>query len=218
MKKIHSLIIVTLFMTYCTHAQISVGLKAGVNLSSLKGDGYSDSDQKSLLGLAIGGLVNYAINDKFSVQPELFFSQEGTQWKTSDEVEKNRLNYLNIPVLLQYRDPSGFFAQTGPQIGFLLSAKKKYKDAGAGGVITDGSQSGDQSGSNEPQSYDIKHFYASSLLSWGLGAGYIHESGFGINARYNIGLSNTLKKTADGKIHSRLFTIGVIYMLESLKK
>lgn len=215
---IHSLVIIMLLTAYCTQAQISAGLKAGVNLSSLKGDGYSDTDQKSSMGLAIGGLVNYAINEKFSIQPELFFSQEGTQWKSSDEEQKNRLNYLNIPVLLQYRDPSGFFAHTGPQIGFLLSAKMKYKDAGPGGVITDGSQSGGQSGGSQTETRDIKHFYASSPLSWGLGAGYIHESGFGINARYNMGLSNALKKTADGKIHSRVFNIGVIYMLESQKK
>lgn len=105
MKKIHSLVIVMLFMAYCTQAQISVGLKAGVNLSSLKGTGYSDSDQKSFMGLAIGALVNYAINEKFSIQPELLFSQEGTQWKSSGEEQKDRLNYLNIQVLVQYREP-----------------------------------------------------------------------------------------------------------------
>lgn len=217
MKKINSLIIVMLFMAYGTQAQINVGLKAGVNFSSLKGGGYSSPDQKSLMGLAIGGLVNYAVTEKISIQPELFFSQEGTQWKNVDEEQKNQLNYLNIPVLVQYRGPSGFFVHTGPQIGLLLSAKMKYKYNGGGGIVVgDGGAGGDVQG--ESQTQDIKRFYASSPISWGLGAGFISKSGFGVNARYNLGLTNALKKSADGKIHSRVINIGVIYMLESIKK
>ncbi|MEO9144412.1 MAG: porin family protein [Ginsengibacter sp.] len=218
MKKINFLIIAMLLMTYGAEAQISFGLKAGVNFSSLKGNGYTDPDQKPFIGLAIGGLANYTITEKLSIQPELIFSQEGTQWKATDEEQKNRLNYLNVPILVQYRTPSGFFVHTGPQIGLLLSAKMTYKDHGAGGMVGEGDWDKEEHRGGQPPTLDIKRFYAGSPISWGLGAGFIHQSGFGIIARYNIGLTNALKKASDGTIYSRIFNIGIIYMPGSLKK
>lgn len=218
MKKMYSLFLVMLFTTNCTEAQIRTGLKTGINLSSLKGSGYTDPDQKSFMGLAIGGLANYKIDQNFSIQPEVLFSREGTQWKSLDYDQKNRLSYLNIPVLLQY-DHSGFFAHTGPQIGLLVSAKMKYKENRSPAVVVAGADPDrDNPDGSGMQKSDIKNYYAYSPVSWALGAGYIHESGFGINARYNIGLSNTFKKTNVTNIHSRVFSIGVIYMLCSTKK
>ena len=208
MKKIHLLTIAMLFITYCTEAQISFGPKAGLNIANLSGKDINDG--KSLIGLAIGGLVNYAINEKFSIQPELLFSQEGMQWKDEDYKQKNRLNYLNIPILAQYNHPSGFFAHTGPQLGLLLSAKSKFKDE----IPSIGDGPGDAiSGTN-----DIKEYFSKAIVSWALGAGYLHESGFGVNLRYNRGLSNSLSKTNDGKAASSVFNIGVVYVLKSLKK
>lgn len=219
MKNIHSLIIILVFTTYCTKAQLRVGFKAGVNLSSIQGSGYTDPDQKLFMGLDIGGLVNYSINQKFSLQPELFFSQEGTQWKSADYDQKNRLNYLNIPLLVQYSTPSGFFAQTGPQMGLLVSAKMKYKEnRSAGGIVEVASQDEENPDGLKIQKVNIKNSYARSPVSWVFGAGYIHESGFGINARYNIGLSNILMKTSVTSIHSRIFNIGITYMLHQIKK
>jgi hypothetical protein len=214
MKQFLLLTISMLLVCCCTEAQISAGLKAGLNLSALKGSDYNTPEQKTLMGIAIGGLVNYAINEKLSVQPELLYSQEGAQWKGEYE-QKNLLNYLNIPLLVQYDNPSGFYGHTGPQIGFLLSAKMKYKEPNLPGTGTIGE---DQPGSGVYETRDIKKVYSGTNLSWAFGAGYRHESGFGINARYNIGLSNVLGKHGDGKIHSSVFNIGIAYMLTCLKK
>jgi hypothetical protein len=212
MRKIHSLIIVMLLITCCAEAQISVGLKAGLNVANLS---IEDSQgQKPLMGLAAGGLVNYALNDEFSIQPELLFSQEGTQWKDEDYEQKNRLNYFNIPILVQYRHSSGFFAHTGPQIGLLLSAKSKYKDQ----LPSIGGVGDDEPGGVISGSTDIKSFMSKAVISWALGAGYLHESGFGVNVRYNRGLSNSLSKNNDGKGTSSVFNIGVFYVFKSLKK
>lgn len=54
MKKVHSLIIAMLFITYCTKAQIRAGLKAGINLSSIKGSDFNDPAQKTLMGWLSG--------------------------------------------------------------------------------------------------------------------------------------------------------------------
>ena len=85
------------------------------------------------------------------------------------------LSYINVPVLLQYNNPSGFFAHTGPQVGFLMSAKAK-----AGG-----------------EEQDMKEFVNSTDFAWAIGAGFATQSGFGFNARYNIGLSK-LDKEGEG--------------------
>jgi len=214
MKKIFLLTVSMLLVCCCIEAQISAGLKIGLNFSALKGDGYSSPDQKALMGMTVGGLINYAINEEFSVQPELLYSREGTQWKGTYE-QKNLLNYINIPLLVQYDNPSGFYGHTGPQIGFLLSAKMKYKEPDLPGIGTVGD---DQPGSSQFETRDIKGIYSGSNFSWTFGAGYRHESGLGINARYNLGLSNVLGKHGDGKIHSSVFNIGIVYMLTSLKK
>ncbi len=176
-----------------TQAQISYGVKLGLNISNVSGDDFDHPDKKSLMGLAIGGLLNYKINDQFSVQPELFYSQEGTRWKDSDYTERERLNYLNLPILAQYDHPSGFFAHTGPQAGFLLSAKQT--DIGDG----------------ESESFDIKDDYKGFVFSWALGAGYRHTSGLGVAARYNLSLSNIIDYT--DKATGKVFSIGAFYIL-----
>jgi len=119
------------------------------------------------------------------------------------------LNYFNIPILVQYNHSSGFFAHTGPQIGLLLSAKSKYKDQ----LPSIGGVGDDEPGGVISGSTDIKSFMNKAVISWALGAGYLHESGFGVNVRYNRGLSNSLSKNNDGKGTSSVF-----YVFKSLKK
>jgi len=64
------------------------------------------------------------------------------------------MDYVNIPVLFKYNNPGGFFAETGPQLGFLISAKAK-----SGSV-----------------SFDAKSNYKSTDFSWAIGAGYLISS------------------------------------------
>jgi hypothetical protein len=96
---------------------------------------------------------------------------------------------LNIPLLLQY-NASGFIAETGPQIGFLMSAKAKADD----------------------DDVDVKDFFESTNLSWAVGLGYQLPGGIGINARYNLGLSNIAKTEDDDfKYKANTIQIGLSY-------
>ena len=137
-----------LLLAVSSFAQVNFGLKAGVNFSSFTGADAGGSS--TLTGFNIGGLVNFPISPMFSVQPELFFSQEGAKETGSDN--KLSLGYINIPVLLQYNNarPAGFYAETGPQLGLLISAKDK-----SNGV-----------------SVDVKSSIKSTAVSWALGLGY----------------------------------------------
>jgi opacity protein-like surface antigen len=176
------------------------GLKAGINLSDVKVD-TDDEDEASERRFAyhFGGFVNLPISSMFSVNPELLFSAEGgkEEEKIGGDEYKSviKLNYLNIPVMLQYNNPSGFFAETGPQIGFLMSAKAKEE----------------VNGDNEDEE-DIKDDLSGTNISWGIGLGYKLASGIGFGARYNYGLSNIAKEdTDDAKLKTSTIQISLIY-------
>ena len=101
-------------------------------------------------------------------------------------------SYLNIPVLAKYQHSSGLYGETGPQLGFLLAANVK-----SGGT-----------------SQDVKSSYKSTDFSWAFGVGYkIPLIGAGIDARYNLGLSNIAAEQVNGySVKNSVFQIGVFYL------
>lgn len=169
------------------------GVKAGANMYQFGGSDGSDLEsQKMKIGFNLGGFANIALSEQFSVQPELLFSNQGTMQKEGDAKVTWNLNYINIPVMAQYNNASGFYAETGPEIGFLMSAKAKYDIDG------------------DSESEDIKDSFKGFNFSWGIGAGYKLSSGFGVGARYVLGLSNIIDE-GDAKVTNNGFHVGVFY-------
>ncbi|HMR93193.1 MAG TPA: porin family protein [Chitinophagaceae bacterium] len=167
-------------------AQAKFGAKAGLNLANWSG---SDADgAKMKIGFHFGGLVNLAVSESFSIQPELQFSNQGIKSDDGEVDVTIHSNYLNIPVMAQYNNASGFYAETGPYVGFLLSAKAKA----------------------EGESEDIKEWFKSTDFGWGLGLGYKLASGLGFGARYNFGLAK-LPEEGDGKISNSVIQVGLSY-------
>ena len=94
---------------------------------------------------------------------------------------KYSLGYINVPVLLQYMFDNGFRIQAGPQLGFLVSA-------------------------------DNKDYLNPIDFGVGIGVSYVVPStGFGIDARYNLGLSN-INKDDVVKSTNRGLQLGVFYI------
>jgi hypothetical protein len=122
MKKIILTAAAVFAFSFANAQDMKLGVKGGLNSSTLSGvDG-----AKSLIGLNIGGFVEFKVSDKFSVQPELLYSMQGV--KTDMTL---KLNYINIPVIAKYAVAEKFNLQAGPQIGFLVSANQDgvdYKD------------------------------------------------------------------------------------------
>ncbi|MEO6405038.1 MAG: porin family protein [Ferruginibacter sp.] len=183
MKKLILSFAIVAIATLGANAQVKFGIKAGVNISTLRGDDVSDA--KSLIGVYGGGLVNIPISTMFSVQPEVLYSGEGAK----DGSDKLMLSYVNIPVLLKYSNPSGFFAELGPQIGILISAKAK-----SGGT-----------------SDDIKEFLKSSNFSLAGGLGYNFTPSIGAGIRYTLGLAN-IGKDSGSDLKTGTISIGLHYM------
>jgi hypothetical protein len=166
-------------------AQVSPGIKIGGNISDLHSDG---SASHSKVGLHLGGLAHIHLSDRFALQPEVVYSRQGAKSKASGDDISVHLDYLNIPVLFQYMFANGFRIQTGPQLGFMLSAK---------------AESG-----NETQ--NVKDGYNSIDLSLPIGVGIITDSGFGVDARYVLGLSN-VSENDNNKVTNRVLQLGVFY-------
>ena len=199
MKKL--IILTALSIIFCAaKAQLSFGPKAGLNIAHVsvaKSSDYSYSSTTRFYGGAFG---NYKLSDMFAAQLEILYSGEGEKGKdlsnnnTSDNI---KISYLNVPVLFQYKSPVGVYAETGPQVGFLLSIKEKY---------------GDES------DQDIKSYYKSVNFSWAFGLGYKLEKyvpGLGINARYTLGLGAINKATVNaGSLKTRAFSFGLFYAFE----
>lgn len=191
MKRIFILVLaVAGFAT--ANAQLSFGGKAGLNLSTFAGEDADESKMKP--GFHIGGLIQVPITESLIFQPELVFSTQGAKFKEEYMGEsyeyKINTSYLNIPLLAKYQTASGFFGETGPQFGFLMSAKAK----------------------GEGESEDVKESFKKLDFAWAFGLGYKMENGLGINARYNLGLSN-LPDDGEGKLKNSVFQVGVFYVL-----
>lgn len=167
MKRIFVLSVFTL-IGFTIQAQIKFGIKAGANFTSFSGSDakLEGMSPKYKVGFAGGGLVNIQLSEMFSLQPELLYSMEGATYKYEGESAHLKTDYINIPVLAQYNNASGFYAETGPQVGFLTSAK----------VSSDGN------------SVDMKEYFKKLNFAWGFGVGYKLSNGLGIGARYNLGL------------------------------
>lgn len=160
------------------------GLKAGINFATLNSDGPGEINTRT--ALHVGALAHIHLSKMTALQPELLYSRQGAKYPGNTT---NRFNYLNLPVNLQYMFDNGFRIQTGPQLGFILAAKS-------------------ETGTLET---DIKNQIKSLDFSWTAGVGFLFPNGFGIDARYNFGISDITK--ASGKTMNNVLQTGVFYQI-----
>lgn len=123
------LIAVSLFMVGTAYSQISIGPKAGVNFSTITGKNNS-LDKKSLVGFNVGVVTNIGISEMFSIQPELFFSQQGYRFGgtvlDSPATVTQTFNYVNLPILAKATFGEGNvrgYVNLGPYVGYMVGGK-----------------------------------------------------------------------------------------------
>lgn len=110
MKKIMLSILAVVAFGTANAQDIKFGVKAGANFSNFSGD----ADTDGLTSFYIGGLADFAVSEKFHVQPELLYSMEGAK--------DAEMSFLRIPIMAKYYVAEGFNLQAGPSIGFKMSA------------------------------------------------------------------------------------------------
>ena len=161
-------------------------IKGGINLYNIHNSNGAEYDMKP--GVHLGLLGHIHLTKQVAFQPELVFSMQGA--KNSNT--KINLNYVNIPLMIQYMFDNGFRLQAGPQIGLLASAKTKN-----GNVTT-----------------NIKDNLKTADFGLGFGVGYVHPpTGFGVDARYNLGLT-TINENSSVKSTNRGLQLGVFYLFK----
>ncbi|HEV3326648.1 MAG TPA: porin family protein [Puia sp.] len=199
MKKLALLILAGSFFA-TANAQFAFGIKAGANFSNASGDGLSGLSTSTLTGFNGGVFFKLPIGGHLSIQPELVYSGQGFKADENGYTATFTENYINIPVLLKYRFPMGLFIETGPQIGFLMSANAKYQGVSA----------------------SDKSNYTSTDFDWAVGAGFhIPTTKLAVDVRYNIGLANIASSSSNtgssssNTVHNNVFQIGLMYTLFS---
>ncbi len=159
------------------------GIKGGYNLAAVSFDGDGETEQRS--GFHLGFYGESFLSESFSIQPELVYSQQGYKITNSSGTFTQKLDYINLPIMLKAYPSKNFFLEAGPQIGLAVAHKEEY--------------SGLFSGSQE---YDPNNF------DWGLnfGGGLKFDSGISLGVRYHLGLGDLYD---DGKAQNRVLQFSV---------
>src|SRR4030095_12795585 len=108
-----------------------IGLKAAANLSmnAFSDPSLADYSSNSKWGFAGGVYYNIPVSNKFSIQPELLYSQMGSKLESAVDANNNatlELDYASMPLLVKFSpiDPLAIFA--GPQVDFMLKGNLNY--------------------------------------------------------------------------------------------
>lgn len=169
---------------------VNFGIKGGLNAYTFA-DG-NKTNYGAKIGFHAGALAHIHLTDQFGLQPEVLFSTQGANYEGTNSSTKFSLNYINVPVLFQYMFKMGFRVQAGPQLGILLSAKSE----------TAGTKS------------DIKNNFKPLDLGVAIGASYVHvPTGFGVDARVNLGLSQISAISTGPNTWNRGLQVGVFYLI-----
>lgn len=227
------LIITLLLSSSVAFGQLSYGVKAGVGIGT-----FSMSDQfkedfvmDPVLVIHAGGMFNFQFGGKFAVQAEILFAQKGgelvsrevDEWVIGSDLQGNvltrvgvlsireKVNFLEIPLLLQYRFRGRQltpYLAVGPQFGFAIGGNSRAKvdndfdpwesDKRS---LTFGSANADD--------------YAAFDFGFSLGGGFeldLDSGSLTFDLRAGLGVSNLDPRSREAfKVNSRAFTFGIGY-------
>ncbi len=169
MKKLLLFAALSVFgLTTINAQEVRLGAKAGANFASLNGDDVDDIDGRT--SFHVGGVANIGITELFSIQPEVIYSSQGFSGDDDGDVTVN-LDYINVPVMADFKLAEGFSLQGGAQVGFNISSKIDFD--------------GDKEDIDDIQTIDF---------GVGIGAQYILPMNLFFQARYVIGITNVYEE------------------------
>ena len=158
-------------------SQVRYGIKGSLTYTNISNVHWESQSRKAF---AIGGFAQIPLtsDELFYFQPELVYSLQGEKDKGQSHGQAEYVNvdyyqsYINIPLMFRAyfsEAESEFFAELGPELGFLVYQKNK--------------------------DLDIKNYSKPSTfnLSGGIGAGFSLLRKYEISARYNYGMIDAYK-------------------------
>ncbi|MCW3093303.1 MAG: PorT family protein [Ferruginibacter sp.] len=186
--KLLTLVVFVLIFSAANAQSFHLGIKGGANINKLTGKSFKDEFS---FGYHLGGFAEIGLSEKFSVQPEVVFNEfkQDTSSHFRDIYQLNnlstniKLNYLSIPILLNYKPSSILSLQLGPQFGILMNQNEKLLQNGK-----DAFKKGDFSM---------------------VGGVQLKFSSIRVYGRYALGLSNLNDIDKQDKWKSQSFQLGV---------
>jgi hypothetical protein len=116
--------------------QFNGGMMAGCAATQVAGDTYEGFHKA---GIFFGGFVNYEVGEHSSFQMELEFFQKGSRQNPDSSNSFTqylfRTNYIELPILYEYRINKRFKLEVGPSLGFLVGWYEEYNEYEIKGAI-----------------------------------------------------------------------------------
>jgi hypothetical protein len=163
---------------------LGFGVKGGAAVSTWATE--ADGDEApfdSMTGVVAGGFLTWPLGGRLELQPEVLFSQKGVAYDDGGQKLTQRLEYLEVPVLVSYRLFGGAGRQVsafaGPSLGVRLRARAR-------------SSFGDST-----LERDITDDVATTDTAIVFGAAY-RRGRLVIDGRYGLGLADIDKQSDDG--------------------
>jgi hypothetical protein len=186
--KIHLLTLAALLFLWVGSASaqnINIGTKIGLNSYTINSGNNSGVDSR--IGIHAGLLGHIHLNHQFALQPEIMYSMQGAKLGNTT-IE---LDYINVPLLVQYMFNNGFRMQAGPQVGVLINSRARNN-----------------------VSVNISDSYKPVDVGLSFGVGFIHSAtSLGIDLRYNLGLTD-ISKTSAVESTNRGLQVGIFYLFD----
>ncbi|RBL92559.1 porin family protein [Chitinophaga flava] len=154
--------------------KISYGLKGGLNYFNYTGN--FDKYRTSIYG---GGFAEITISQRWAMQPEVvyyknrgygLFNYERAQHSGSTSLVNStrKEHYISVPIMIKYYAIPKLYIEAGPELNFLIESTEQQ----------DGHR------------YGVADYYNNdrTTLNLSMGGGYQLPYGFGINARFSVGV------------------------------
>jgi len=129
--------VAVLLISHTMMAQFHIGIKAGANITRIDGKSFKDEFK---YGYHLGGFAEIGLGRSFSLQPEILYNQYTSTIDSSfshvyqgviNSPQRNvKLNYLSLPILLNYKVIGPLSIQAGPQFGVLIDQSKTVLENG----------------------------------------------------------------------------------------
>ncbi|MEM7550545.1 MAG: porin family protein [Bacteroidota bacterium] len=209
MKKIYILCFLFCSLSFASQAQVRLGVKGGANLSFLIYDPDITFDNRPSIGFHLGGFAHFQVANRFGVQTEVLYTTLGGRAEgeftqngvTIQQEVTDNFNYIAIPIMIKYTSPSGFTAEVGPSINFLIKAEETIEESSGG--------------QNLSTDIDLDEIIRGTDFMLGFGLGYELPSGLSFNGRFSFSLSDIFDTDSDfvspdaPELRNAVFQLGV---------
>ena len=166
-------------------AQMSYGVKAGVNYADVSFDG--DVASSGRVGLLAGGFATIPLFGWLAVQPEVIYTVKGTAVDVADIKSDLIVDYVEVPLLARISIRRKIYVAVGPSMAFRVRARSRTAFGGS------------------TEEIDLKEDVESFDLGV-VGAAGIDLGRWVFDGRYTHGLSD-IDARDDAKMRNRVLSV-----------